>query len=97
MRLSSAVHFVGISGIGMSALARILLQRGFAVSGSSDRATALTARLAAEGAQIAIGHDARNIGTAGTVVVSTATQTPRSSRRASATCRSCIAARCSPS
>jgi len=72
VRLSSAVHFVGISGIGMSALARILLQRGFTVSGSSDRATALTARLAAEGAQIAIGHDARNIGTAGTVVVSTA-------------------------
>jgi UDP-N-acetylmuramate--alanine ligase len=72
VRLSSAVHFVGISGIGMSALARILLQRGYRVSGSSDRATALTARLAEEGATVAIGHDARNVGAAGTVVVSTA-------------------------
>ena len=72
MRLSSAVHFVGISGIGMSALARILLQRGYRVSGSSDRATPLTARLIEEGATVAIGHDARNLGAAGTVVVSTA-------------------------
>ncbi len=72
MRLSSAVHFVGISGIGMSALARILLQRGYRVSGSSDRATALTVRLAEEGATVTIGHDARNVGAAGTVVVSTA-------------------------
>ena len=56
----------------MSALARILLQRGFAVSGSSDRATALTARLAEEGARIAIGHAAGHLGDAGTVVVSTA-------------------------
>ena len=72
MRLPSAVHFIGISGIGMSALARIMLQRGYRVSGSSDRATALTARLAEEGATVAIGHDARNLGLAGLVVVSTA-------------------------
>jgi UDP-N-acetylmuramate--alanine ligase len=72
VRLSSSVHFVGISGIGMSALARILLARGFRVSGSSDRATPLTAKLAEEGATISIGHVAKNLGAAGTVVVSSA-------------------------
>jgi UDP-N-acetylmuramate--alanine ligase len=72
VNLSSPVHFVGISGIGMSALARLLLQRGCAVSGSSDRATPLTARLQAEGATIAIGHRARNVDGARTVVVSSA-------------------------
>jgi UDP-N-acetylmuramate--alanine ligase len=72
VKLSGTIHFIGISGIGMSALARILLQRGFAVSGSSDRRTALTARLAEEGAEIFIGHDARNLGDAKTVVVSSA-------------------------
>jgi UDP-N-acetylmuramate--alanine ligase len=66
------VHFVGISGIGMSGLARILLQRGYSVSGSSDRATLLTERLAAEGATIAIGHDAAHLGAARTVIVSSA-------------------------
>ena len=72
MRLSSTVHFIGISGIGMSALARILLQRGYRVSGSSDRATRLTASLVEEGATIAIGHAPENLGAAETVVFSTA-------------------------
>lgn len=69
---ASAVHFVGISGIGMSALARVLLQRGYRVSGSSDRATALTERLAAEGARISLGHAADHVDGAATIVVSTA-------------------------
>ncbi len=72
MRLSSTVHFIGISGIGMSALARILLQRGYRVTGSSDRATPLTAQLSKEGATIAIGHQAKNVGAARTVIVSSA-------------------------
>jgi len=56
----------------MSALARLLLARGYRVSGSSDRGSALTERLAAEGATIAIGHAARNLGGARTVVRSSA-------------------------
>ena len=72
VRLSSAVHFIGIGGIGMSALARILLQRGHCVSGSSDRRSALTDRLVAEGARVTIGHAAANVGAAETVVISTA-------------------------
>ncbi len=56
----------------MSGLARILLQRGVRVSGSSDRATPLTRQLTAEGALVSIGHDAANLGRARTVVVSSA-------------------------
>jgi len=72
VRLSPAVHFIGISGIGMSALARVLLQRGYTVTGSSDRRTDLTERLVAEGALVHVGHAAAHLGGAGTVVVSTA-------------------------
>jgi UDP-N-acetylmuramate--alanine ligase len=67
-----AVHLVGISGIGMSALARIFLQRGHPVSGSSDRRTALTDTLASEGAKVQIGHASENVGDAGVVIVSSA-------------------------
>jgi UDP-N-acetylmuramate--alanine ligase len=65
-------HFVGIGGIGMSAIARILLARGEAVSGSDVRETPLVARLRAEGARVQIGHDARSIEGASVVVISSA-------------------------
>jgi UDP-N-acetylmuramate--alanine ligase len=66
------VHLVGISGIGMSALARILLQRGYHVTGSSDGRTDLTDALEREGAIVMIGHAAENVGRAQRVVVSSA-------------------------
>ena len=65
-------HFVGIGGIGMSAIARILLARGERVSGSDVRETPLIARLREEGVTVMIGHDASNVEHAGTVVVSSA-------------------------
>jgi UDP-N-acetylmuramate--alanine ligase len=65
-------HFVGIGGIGMSAIARILLARGQCVSGSDLKETTLITRLREEGAQITIGHDAANIERAHTVIVSSA-------------------------
>ena len=65
-------HFVGIGGIGMSAIARILLARGQRVSGSDVRETPLIARLREEGAEIRIGHDAANVDSAHTVIVSSA-------------------------
>lgn len=65
-------HFVGIGGIGMSAIARILLARGQSVSGSDVKETALTARLRQEGADVRIGHDAANVENAHTVIVSSA-------------------------
>ena len=69
------VHFTGIGGAGMSGIARILLSRGVAVSGSDARETPLTAQLAALGADVRAGHDAANLGGLGpgdTLVVSTA-------------------------
>ena len=69
---AGAVHFVGISGIGMSALARILLQRGHAVSGSTDRRNSVVDALEKEGARVAIGHARENIGSASLLVISTA-------------------------
>jgi UDP-N-acetylmuramate--alanine ligase len=65
-------HLVGIGGIGMSAIARLLLASGEQVSGSDVGRTALIDRLEAEGAKIAIGHRAENVDGAARVVVSSA-------------------------
>ncbi len=66
------VHFIGIGGIGMSALARLLLAEGKGVSGSDKEASPITDELQRLGARIFIGHEAGNIEGAGLVVVSTA-------------------------
>jgi UDP-N-acetylmuramate--alanine ligase len=66
------VHFVGIGGIGMSAIADILLRLGYAVQGSDAKASANTDRLKALGAAIFVGHAAEHVGDASAVVYSTA-------------------------
>jgi UDP-N-acetylmuramate--alanine ligase len=63
---------VGIGGIGMSAIARILLARGQCVSGSDVKETPLIVRLREEGARVTVGHDAANVDRAHTVIVSSA-------------------------
>jgi len=70
--MDTAYHLVGVGGIGMSAIARLLLARGAQVSGSDVRRTPLVASLEAEGVRIAIGQRAENLGEATTVVVSSA-------------------------
>jgi UDP-N-acetylmuramate--alanine ligase len=70
--MTSRFHFIGIGGIGMSALAQILLARGRAVSGSDLAESEITARLSALGAQVSIGHRAENVDGAARVVVSDA-------------------------
>ncbi|MDB5041463.1 MAG: UDP-N-acetylmuramate--L-alanine ligase [Candidatus Eremiobacteraeota bacterium] len=65
-------HLVGSGGIGMSAIARLLLARGVRVSGSDVRRTPLLDRLEREGMRVAIGHDAANVAGADVVVVSSA-------------------------
>jgi len=67
-----SIHFVGVGGIGMSAIARVLLARGEAVSGSDVKETALIGQLRREGVEVMIGHDADNVRSAQTVVVSSA-------------------------
>ena len=72
--LREGLHFyiVGIGGSGMSAIARLLLGRGFTVSGSDRAVTALTAVLQSEGATVYAGHDGDNIADADVLVISSA-------------------------
>lgn len=63
------VHFVGIGGSGMSGIARVFLAAGHRVTGSDVREGSNIDALRALGATIAIGHDARNVGDADTLVV----------------------------
>ena len=66
------VHFVGIGGAGMSAIAEVLHGQGFVVSGSDQNASSVTERLAKLGVTVHIGHAAANITGAQAVVTSTA-------------------------
>ncbi|MBD8044974.1 UDP-N-acetylmuramate--L-alanine ligase [Arthrobacter sp. Sa2BUA2] len=66
------VHFIGLGGAGMSAVARVMLGRGVAVSGSDARDSAGLRALEALGARISVGHDAANVRDVDTVVISTA-------------------------
>jgi UDP-N-acetylmuramate--alanine ligase len=66
------VHFIGIGGAGMSGIARILLKRGVAVSGSDARTSEMLNELRELGATVHVGHAASHIRDVDTVVVSTA-------------------------
>ena len=67
------IHFVGIGGIGMSGIAELLANLGFAVSGSDVRRSDVTARLErVAGVRIHEGHAAANVDSADVVVVSSA-------------------------
>ncbi|MDR2450222.1 MAG: UDP-N-acetylmuramate--L-alanine ligase [Candidatus Accumulibacter sp.] len=66
------IHFVGIGGSGMSGIAEVLANLGYAISGSDWAETAVTRRLAGLGIRVCAGHAAENVGMADAVVVSTA-------------------------
>jgi UDP-N-acetylmuramate--alanine ligase len=71
--LAERVHLIGIGGAGMSGIARILLARGTAVSGSDAKDSRVVLALRALGADVAVGHDAAHLPAApATVVVSSA-------------------------
>ena len=65
-------HFIGIGGVGMSALALVLRARGLRVSGSDAREGDTTRRLRQMGVRVEIGHAAAHLGDARRVVVSSA-------------------------
>ena len=69
------VHFVGIGGAGMSGIAEVLLNLGYAVSGSDLSEGNATRRLTGLGAQVRIGHDAGHVAGADVVVISSAVKT----------------------
>jgi UDP-N-acetylmuramate--alanine ligase len=67
------IHFVGISGIGISGIAELLANLGYAVSGSDLKRSDITARLEqAFGVTVFEGHAAAHVGDADVVVVSSA-------------------------
>jgi len=66
------IHFIGIGGIGMSGIAEVLLNLGYAVQGSDAAENANVLRLRKKGAIVHIGHRPENLGDAEVVVVSTA-------------------------
>ena len=66
------IHFVGIGGIGMSGIAEVLLDHGYAVQGSDLKSTRITERLAGMGARVFEGQRAANLDGAEVVVISSA-------------------------
>lgn len=68
------VHFIGIGGTGLSAIATVLLERGLVVSGSDRQPSPQLQRLQAAGARVMLGHHAENILGADVIVRSSAVQ-----------------------
>ncbi|WP_301859042.1 UDP-N-acetylmuramate--L-alanine ligase [uncultured Megasphaera sp.] len=66
------IHFVGIAGAGMRAIANVFIEKGYDVSGSDIRESDITRRLAEKGARICIGQKGENLEDAQVVVVSSA-------------------------
>lgn len=66
------IHFIGIGGYGMSAIALVMLEMGFTVTGSDVDEQNLTEKLRQQGATIYIGHDPAYVQHVDTVVYSTA-------------------------
>ena len=72
MRRVRNIHFVGIGGSGMCGIAEVLVNQGYAVTGSDIVRSANTERLAKQGVAIDIGHEGDKAGRADVVVVSAA-------------------------
>jgi UDP-N-acetylmuramate--alanine ligase len=66
------IHFVGIGGIGLSALARYLKKQGFEISGSDIKETKITKCLREEGIEVCIPHSEKNITNQDLVIYSAA-------------------------
>jgi len=72
LRMGMHLHLIGIGGAGISAIARVLLGRGFVVSGSDRDENDQTVSLRQEGAVVFVGHDADHIDGADAVIISSA-------------------------
>ena len=66
------IHFVGIGGTGLSAIARVLLESGYSVSGSDQVYSPLAKAVDVAGAQVFVGHQASNVNGADLVIRSSA-------------------------
>ncbi len=66
------IHLVGIGGAGLSAIARVLKERGYEVSGSDKASSPLLEELAKEGVKVSVGHKGENVHGADIVLISSA-------------------------
>ncbi|HXH10433.1 MAG TPA: UDP-N-acetylmuramate--L-alanine ligase [Alphaproteobacteria bacterium] len=71
-RKAERIHFVGIGGIGMSGIAEVLCNLGYAVSGSDLTESEITKRLTSLGVRCFYGHRAEQVADVDVVVVSSA-------------------------
>ncbi len=74
MRRVRRIHMVGVGGSGMSGIAEVLVNLGFAVSGSDLRESSVTRRLVELGVSVSLGHEAQAVCDADVVVISSAVQ-----------------------
>ena len=61
MKINSKIHFIGISGIGMSGIAELMLDKGYSIQGSDISANDNTKRLKKKGIKFFLGHNKKNI------------------------------------
>jgi UDP-N-acetylmuramate--alanine ligase len=66
------IHLIGVGGSGLSAIARVLAESGYVVSGSDQQSTSLTQSLGEEGISVFIGHHPENLKGADLVIRSSA-------------------------
>ena len=59
--MTNKIHFIGIGGIGLSALARFLKFRGFTITGSDMKNSPITKTLRDEGIEVNVPQSAKNI------------------------------------
>lgn len=78
------IHMIGIGGIGMSGIARLYIEMGYAVQGSDVKKSSITDDLEKRGAKIMIGHDAAHVQGADVVVYSTSIPDSHPERQAAA-------------
>ena len=72
MFLKQKIHFIGIGGIGMSAIAKILFQKGFKVSGSDQNENLIIKDLKKKGVKVFLNHSMSNVNDVDIVVYSSA-------------------------
>ena len=72
MKINSKIHFIGISGIGMSGIAELMLDKGYSIQGSDISVNDNTKRLKKKGIKFFLGHNKKNIKYAHAVVYSSA-------------------------
>ncbi len=72
LRPMSHVHLVGVGGAGLSAIALLLLEEGYQVTGSDRQMSAMAREVQASGVQVFVGHHPQNVSGADLVVRSSA-------------------------